>query len=342
MQVLSTDPRPVSLASRRLALDEALALLGRNLAPGPRTVPITEAQGLVLARPLIVPQALPATAIALRQGYAVPSGDLIGASPFAPAYLLARPVLLAAGEPLPADCDCVLDPEDVVDEGGLIAVGHAAGRWQNIRRVGEDAERGTVLAPAGTVVRPPFIAAAQACGITRADCHDFTVTITPGDGAWAAVADLVTALLRGAGMRLDDAAPLRLGPLPAPGEGLAVAVEGCAEVRLVPPAAAGDPWAIALPPLTSVALSLALGVILPLCDALTGRDIDDTAPLTRRIASPVGLAEPVLLRQSKGGFEPVATGLIGPSALASATHRALIPAGSEGLAAGAGIGAFRL
>ena len=48
--------------------------------------------------------------IRLREGYAVRSRDLAGASSFSPAYLAAAPQHVRMGDALPDGCDCVLDP----------------------------------------------------------------------------------------------------------------------------------------------------------------------------------------------------------------------------------------
>jgi hypothetical protein len=64
--------------------------------------------------------------------------------------------------------------------------------------------------------------------------------------------------------------------------------------------------------------------------------------LSRRIVSTVGVADLVVLRETAGRFEPLATGVVPLSALARATHRAVLPPESEGSAEGAFIEAFPL
>ncbi len=85
------------------------------------------------------------------------------------------------------------------------------------------------------------------------------------------------------------------------------------------------------------------GVLLPLADRAAARPPAPRGlPLARRVVSSVGVADLVLLRAVEGRFEPLAAGVVPLSALARATHRAVLPPESEGLAEGAFIEAVPL
>ena len=77
---------------------------------------------------------------------------------------------------------------------------------------------------------------------------------------------------------------------------------------------------------------------LPLIDRLSGsRNAADPiirAPLARKVASPLGLAEVVPVRLAGGHAEPIASGYWPLAALAGTDGWILVPAGSEGFPAG--------
>ncbi len=77
---------------------------------------------------------------------------------------------------------------------------------------------------------------------------------------------------------------------------------------------------------------------LPLVDRLSGSseggDPSTTVPLTRKVASPIGLVEIVPVRLKKGGAEPIASGYWPLAPLAGTDGWILVPANSEGFPAG--------
>jgi molybdopterin biosynthesis enzyme len=102
---------------------------------------------------------------------------------------------------------------------------------------------------------------------------------------------------------------------------------------------------IETPARLDVCLATRYAIVQPYLDAITGRTARPVwrrAPLTRKIASGLGSAELVLLRETDGGLEPLATGSLPLSALALAEGFALIPPDSEGYQAGETIEAHAL
>jgi molybdopterin biosynthesis enzyme len=92
-----------------------------------------------------------------------------------------------------------------------------------------------------------------------------------------------------------------------------------------------------LPGRFDAALAAWLTVGRRLLARLAFRLVEDqpfTAELSRKVASPLGLAEVVPVRRRLGTVEPVAQGYLPPQALARADGWLLVPADSEGYAAG--------
>jgi molybdopterin biosynthesis enzyme len=93
-----------------------------------------------------------------------------------------------------------------------------------------------------------------------------------------------------------------------------------------------------LPGRLDAALAAFLIVGRRLIARLAGRETEEVAtrlPLTRKIASSVGLAEMVLVRRVPEGVEPLTAGAFTAAALARADGWVMVPPESEGFAAGA-------
>src|SRR3954447_14921196 len=93
------------------SLDAALAALLDGIEPVATVeVPLTEALGSIAAElpPL---KALPPFDMAVIDGWASRSRDLVGASPYSPLPLNGLPVWVETGDRLPEGCDCVIDPD---------------------------------------------------------------------------------------------------------------------------------------------------------------------------------------------------------------------------------------
>lgn len=353
-------PEP-ALPERRRAVADLLAAWTGGLAPlVPRSLPLAAARGGVLAEPVTLAAPLPAAAVALVDGRAVIADETFGASPYAPA-VLGRSRAVAAGEPVPPPFDAVA----AVDEADAVSAGVALAPGANLRRIGADAAAGTVVLPVGTRLGARALAVAEAAGIVSiavrrgravialaaptsdgevatlcADllaAHAVAATIVPLESLAAAVAEpgLVLAL-GGAAIGAGDPAWRAVATAPGwrplgrpalrPGDGAVAGWLG-ASPALVLPARPDD------------ALALALALVLPLADALTGAatcDRADRRPLARKLVSTVGLAELALVAATTDGdgWEPLGVGTLGAAALAGATHWALVPPESEGCAAG--------
>src|SRR6185436_17801493 len=93
--------------ARLTPLADVLASFDLSIKPvAPREEMLAKATGLALAADVIAKSGHPASALALRDGFAVRSEETLDASPYAPAAL-AAPIRVDIGEPLPEGADAV-------------------------------------------------------------------------------------------------------------------------------------------------------------------------------------------------------------------------------------------
>jgi len=182
-----------------VSLDEALRRVHSVLAesaPGssrPRSptesVPLREAAGRVLARPVAAAEDVPSFDRSAVDGYAVAAADTFGAGEAAPVLLpvagsveMGQPAGLSLGPgqaaavptggALPDGADAVVMVEHTTrPDAGLIEVLRPVAPGENVVRAGEDVARGTEILPAGRRLRPPDIGLLAAVGATRVFCH---------------------------------------------------------------------------------------------------------------------------------------------------------------------------
>ncbi|MYW13690.1 molybdopterin molybdenumtransferase MoeA [Streptomyces sp. SID2563] len=141
--------------------------------PLPATrVPLADAAGFTLAGALRSPQPMPGFDTAAMDGYAVgpgvgpwrvrgvvrAGGVWTGGSLYA-----GEAVGISTGAPVPAGAHAVIPLERATRSGDLVH-GPSAAEGRHIRRAGEDAPAGSVLAPAGTRIGPALLGLAAACG----------------------------------------------------------------------------------------------------------------------------------------------------------------------------------
>jgi molybdopterin molybdotransferase len=152
-----------------LPVEEALAVLANRLGPveGAESVPLTGADGRVLASDLIAPMPLPPFTNSAVDGYALDGAAIptIEDAVFtvagrvqagAAATVSAAPrqtVRVFTGAPMPAGMDTAFMQED----------------GANVRPAGEDVEAGQVVLGQGHRMRPQDVALAAALGLTHID-----------------------------------------------------------------------------------------------------------------------------------------------------------------------------
>ncbi|MEE3067012.1 MAG: gephyrin-like molybdotransferase Glp [Actinomycetota bacterium] len=146
------------------------------------TVPLTQAQGLVLADDVIAELALPVFDNSAMDGYAVRAEETEGAAPDRPVVLPVAEDIPAGrtdqltlqpgtahrimtGAPMPAGATGVVPVENT--DGGVesVAIRAPSEPGKHIRRAGEDVAPGTTVLRAGQVVTPAVLGLAAALGL---------------------------------------------------------------------------------------------------------------------------------------------------------------------------------
>lgn len=175
------------LGERMLAVDEALAAL-QELAPRPlaaECVPLASLADRVLAEDAISPVDVPQNTNAAMDGVALAwpesslarfaiVGEVLAGSHFAGRLSAGEAVLITTGAPLPEGADTVIMREQLAEgrEGGqrCVEVRHAqtVRRGQNVRRAGEDIERGRTALSAGTRLRAQHLGLLASLGVAEA------------------------------------------------------------------------------------------------------------------------------------------------------------------------------
>ncbi|MGE0239268.1 MAG: molybdopterin-binding protein [Parvibaculaceae bacterium] len=359
------------------SLGSALAaLLDGHARVEPTSMPLDQAIGHVAAEMPALTAPLPAQNRAALDGWALPSLDLVGASPYSPVPLRQLPRWVEAGEALPEGCDCVLRPDLVERHGPLVQVLAEANPGQDVRRAGEDIAANRPLVLAGRRFCAADLLALRALGssavMVRAPVLSL-IDLTPSDGV-GLTTEFIAALAREAGARVMTATSVRdvqsittalarasgdlivlvggtgagrtdcaaqalaeagtliaHGLALAPGETTAVARRGAVPV-------------VALPGLPGHALAAYLLLVRPLIDHLSARLPRQglTLPLSRKVASAVGVAEIALVRREADSWQVLAVGDCTLDHIRMADAWLAIGSDSEGYAAGTSVEAFPL
>ncbi len=153
----------------RASLEEAWAWLDARINPlDIETVQPDAAIGRVTARDVVAPCDLPAMDRVAVDGYAVRAADSVGASDYNPIPLdVAGPSLpVSVGDAVPPGTDSVVAVEHTRSDGGMIELVTAVAEGDGIERRGDDIAAGTILLPAGRLIRPADAALLAAAGVT--------------------------------------------------------------------------------------------------------------------------------------------------------------------------------
>jgi molybdopterin biosynthesis enzyme len=355
-------------------LDAALDALLRDLAPVvPVELPRADAIGCVAAE---MPQlnASPPRDIAIVDGWALRSTDLIGASSYSPVPLVSAPVWVEAGDVMPEDCDCVVAADSIDESGPLLQVLAEAIPGQGVRRAGGDIGAGSVI-EAGRCIGPPDLLVARVAGLEKLSLRRPRLRIVNIPAASDETTELIseTARATGAEVILGQAASRETAAiasaLDTSGCDLLVAIGGTGVGRtdatvtafaqrgtLIAHGIALQPGRtaatgrigkiplIALPGAPDQALAAWWTLGLPVLDRLSGRKPRRalSLPLARKIASQVGMAEIALLQRVEDLWTPFAVGDLPIEIIARADAWLFLPGGCEGFAAGTPVDAYML
>jgi molybdopterin molybdotransferase len=182
----------ISVAEAQQMVLDACPVLGSE------TVASVDAQGRVLAAPVLSGRTLPPADCSAMDGYAVRAEDLAGASESAPVEL---PVVyevaaggrgerpLATGEaariftgaPVPPGADAVVIQEDTSVRDGRVEISVAPRPGENVRAAGEDIRCGDAVLEAGTLLGPAHLGVLASLGRSLVQVHQRpTVAILSG------------------------------------------------------------------------------------------------------------------------------------------------------------------
>ncbi|MET8982218.1 molybdopterin-binding protein [Streptomyces sp. NPDC004539] len=172
MTALATAPAP-PVSCRDLPWASARERAHAAPAPLPvQQVTLAEAAGLALADVLRTPQPMPGFDTAAMDGYAVGSGAgpwqvrgvvRAGGTWTGGPLAAGEAVEISTGAAVPVGARAVI-PLEHVDRSGTLVRGPYLSDGKHIRRAGEDAPAGSLLAPAGTRIGPALLGLAAAAG----------------------------------------------------------------------------------------------------------------------------------------------------------------------------------
>lgn len=359
-------------------LDIARRLLLDRVGPvEPIDVLLSDSVSRIAAENAPLREAFPVSSMATADGWALSSGDIAGASSYSPVMLAGPPVWVEAGHRLPDGCDCVLDL-DMVEQGGpLFQVLAEVAPGHGVRRAGEDIAAGRAILASGQRVslrdklvlgvmglehvriRSPRVIVIDV-GSTegKTASSQFVLEFLKSAGASATLirakgrdaVNIATSLrepvcdlmitVGGTGSGRTDATILALakcGTILA--HGLAIQPGRTAAIARI-----GAVPIIAVPGLRDQALAACLMLVQPILDVLLARLPREkiVRPLARKISSPIGVTELVLLEARDDAWMPIAGGQLSLDAIMRGDAWLAVPADSEGYAAGTMVGAFSL
>ncbi|WP_432807314.1 hypothetical protein [Microvirga terrae] len=355
-------------AQKLLSLAGAVDALMRVIRPVPSCeVNLRDAEGFVLAEPVIAATDVPRARTALRDGYAVRACDTVGASSFNPVYLNKPPVMVAAGDTLPVGCNAVLPVDALSLENGVVEICQCIAPSESTRLPGGDAAQAAVLRNGGERVRSIDIACGLAAGVETCAVRQLRTRLLVAPESNETLCTLVATLLRRAGSLVS--APSGFGgradlaaALGEPGADLIVVIGGSgfwrSDVRsssvagvgaliayglAVRPGEAGgcgivnEIPVLLIPSQMEAALALMLTVAQPCLSMYLAAAAErplHRGRVTRKIVSAVGMSDVALLRNVNGELEPLAVADLSLSAIAAADAWIMIPPSSEGIAVG--------
>jgi molybdopterin molybdotransferase len=353
--------------SRLTPLRAILALIESRVSPvKARKCATAAAAGFTLADDVVTAER-PTSSIALSDGFAVDAAAVADAGPYAPALLPALPQWIEAGQSLPIGTDAVAPLDAITQRGERVEVIVPVLAGQGILPAGGDAAAQTVLRRAGERMRDIDCAVAAAVGFAELNVREPRIWIARGRAATTPLIDAGLAMLArfvgksgatihgeltdlhealardeadavialgGTGGGRDDESVrtlARLGRVEA--HGVAVAPGETAAFGF-----AGERPVLLMPGRIDAALALWLLIGRRLVAKLAGGGVADTPtvmPLKRKATSTIGMTELIPVSCADGMAEPLGSGYLPFTALARSDGWIVVPADSEGFAAGA-------
>lgn len=360
----------VQRIARLTPLAEVVAMLEAAAQPvAAQRIALPAAFGLTLAENACAAGPKPATAIALRDGWAVRAELISDASAYAPAMLPQPPRWVEVGDRVMADADSVAPLDAVVIRSKQAEAVAAIAPGESVLAAAADATASATLKPAGARLRRTDVAVLAAAGIDQVVVRAPRILISRAGKASVvidAAVELVAAAVASSGgvpLLQPEQSPDRLDRALADETADAVMIVGGTgsgrrddSVRAltrngqvgvhgiaISPGetagfgAAGGRPVLLLPGRIDAALSVWLLLGRSLLARLSGGRLDEAAneaALSRKVASRLGFTEVVLVRRTHDGVEPLASDYLSLTALAQADGWVLVPPVSEGFAPG--------
>jgi molybdopterin molybdotransferase len=368
-------PRTHQRIARLTPLADAIGCIERLVpAVAPRPIEVGAAFGCTLAAPVMASDQRPATALALRDGWALAAEATLDAGSYAPAALAAVPIAVQVGDPLAANADAVAPVEAVEIRGAVANALLTVAPGEGVLARGADVSSGALLLSAGRRLSRTDIAVLKATGASTVSVREPRVRIAAARPGADVIIDSIVALVCD-GVETDGVA-IRCEATSADAHGLdgVLRAEDADAVMIVGGSGAGERdhsvealarlgqlafHGVGLTPGETAAFGMvgrrpvlvvpgrfdaALAVWLVLgrrmLALMSGRIADEpTWPgtLTRKVTSTVGLADVIVARRNGNDIVPLASEYLSPQALARADGWFLVPADLEGFPAGASV-----
>lgn len=361
------DDSSIQRITRLTPLAEVLALIdARVSAVKPQQWAVRGADGYTLVEDVIA-ATCPSGPIALRDGYAVDANAVVDASAYAPVPLALPPHRIEVGQPLPAGADAILPFDAVICRADRIEAIAAVAAGDGVLPAGGDATAHAPLRRAGERLRAIDTAAIRAAGVEGVSIRDPQIGVVcggePGTQAFRSAVGLLIGATFDAGATVTTGGDIALEQAVANQKNAAIiAVGGTGSgprdtaVRTLAKLGRVEVHGIAISPGETAAfgfvdtrpvllvpgrLDAALAVWLligrHLVAKLAGGRVEDwpaMLPLKRKVTSTIGLTELIPVSCRGGMAEPLASGYLSFAALAGSDGWIVVPADSEGYAAG--------
>lgn len=365
-------PDSKQLITKLTPLADVFAMLNETAKPAaPRDLAAADALGCVLAVDVIA-AARPARAVALVDGWAVAASDVADAGGYAPVPLAKIPPRVETGDDIPPGADAVLPLDAVVVRGANAEAVAAVAAGEGVIAAGGDVDGAKPLYVAGHRLRAADLAVLAAADISTVSVRAPRVAIVTAreDLRLVPAAQFIArdCAAQGGAAQLRNGADI--ADVLATNDADAIVIVGgtgsgarddsvttlaqagrvaCHGIGISPgeTSAVGDTKGrpvLIVPGRLDAALAAWLTLGRHLMGRLTGAG--ETVPaahgrLTRKITSTVGLCDVVPVRQEGGDVEPLAGKVLPLSVLARATGYVVVPADSEGYAAGSDVAVHR-
>ena len=332
----------------------------------PQASAVAATCGYTLAE-AVVSAACPEHPIALRDGFAVAAVSVADAGCYAPVPLSPSACRIDIGQPLPSGADAVLPLDAAEQRGGYAEAVAPVTAGEGILPAGGDVAPHSILRRAGERMRSVDMAVMHAAGINGVFIREPRIAVAlggaPGTRPLHAALGILIGAVAAAGATVPGSRDIGFEAAIADGNNDAIiAIGGTGSGRrdiavqtlarlgrvemhgiAISPGEtaafgfAGKRPVLLMPGRLDAALAAWLLIGRYLAAKLAAGNIEDAPvmmPLKRKAASAIGMTELIPVRAADGTAEPLASGYLSFELLAHSDGWMIVPAASEGFAAG--------